>query len=91
MAQCSVVVADAHRPNLAEALEVEGGMPRIGLEKLEILVRERLHCLGQCAVERPEPRGRRVLQSGRDLFALWSAIDSSMRRSSFPAAASDSI
>jgi hypothetical protein len=30
-----------------------------------------------------------VLQSGRDLLFLWSAIDSSMRRSSFPAAVSD--
>ena len=91
VAQCSVVIANAHRPHSAEALEMERRMPRIGLEKLEILVRERPHWLGQRVVERPEAGGRRVLQSGRDLFFLWSAIDSSMRRSSFPAAASVSI
>jgi hypothetical protein len=66
-------------------------MSWIGLEKLEVLVRERPHLLGQRIVERPKASGRRVLQSGRDLFALWSAIDSSMRRSSFPPAASVSI
>ena len=89
--QRSVVVADAHRPNLPETLEVERGMPRIGLEKLEILVRERLDCLRQCVIQRPEPNRRRVLQSGRGLLFLWSAIESSMRRSSFPAAVSVSI
>ena len=47
--QRSVVVADAHRPNLAQALEMERGVPRIGLEKLEILVRERLHLLGSAS------------------------------------------
>lgn len=60
MTQRPVAVADAHRPNLAQALEVERWVPRIGLEKLEILVRERLHLLGQrivkwtpCASKRP--------------------------------------
>jgi len=87
--QRSVMVANAHRPHFAEAFEMERGVPRIGLEKLEILVRERSRCLGQRVVKRPEASGRGVLQSGRDLLFLWSAIDSSMRRSSFPAAVSD--
>ena len=91
VAKRSVMVANAHRPNFAESLEMKRWVPWIGLEKLEILVRERPHRLGQRVVERPEASGRRVLQSGRDLFFLWSAIESSMRRSSFPAAASVSI
>jgi hypothetical protein len=88
VAQCPVVVANAHRPHLAEAFEMERWVPRIGLEKLEILVGERSRCLGQRVVKRPEASGRCVLQRGRDLLFLWSAIDSSMRRSSFPAAVS---
>src|SRR6185369_15104154 len=66
-------------------------MPRIGLEEFEVLGGDRLNWLRQRLVKRPEPSRGRVLQSGRVLFALWSAIDSSMRRSSFPAAASVSI
>ena len=89
--KCSVVIANADRPHFAQAFEMERRVPRVGLEKLEILVRERSHWLWQRIVERPEASGRRVLQSGRDLLFLWSAIESSMRRSSFPAAVSVSI
>ena len=87
----TVMLADAHRPKLAQAFEMKRGMPRIGLEKLEVLVGNGLHGLGKRVVQRPEATGRSVLQSGRVFPALWSAIDSSMRRSSFPAAASASI
>ena len=47
VAKRSVVIANAHRPHLAKALEMKRGVPRIGLEELEILVRERSHCFGQ--------------------------------------------
>ena len=41
--QGAMVFPDADRPDLAKAFEVQGWMPRIGLEKLKILVRERLY------------------------------------------------
>ena len=87
----SMVLANTYGPNLSKAFEMERWVLWIGLEKLEVLVGGRSHSFGQSLVERPEASRRAVLQSGRDLFALWSAIDSSMRRSSFPAAASASI
>jgi len=89
--QGAVVFANANRPKLPDALEMKRRMLRICFEKLEILVRDASRCLGQLVVESSEASRRKVLQSGRDFFALCSAIDSSMRRSSFPAAASASI
>ena len=91
VAQRTVVFPHPDRPDLPEALEMKRRMPRIGLEEFEVLVGDRLNGLRQRFVERPKPSRRGVLQRGRVLCALWSAIDSSMRRSSFPAAASASI
>jgi len=89
--QRAMMFADAHRPNLPEALEMERRVLWIGLEELEVLVGDCSDAGWQRIVKRPEPDRSRVLQRGRVFCALWSAIDSSMRRSSFPAAASASI
>jgi len=89
--QCSVVLPYPYGPNFPDSLEMQRSMFWIGLEKLKILVRDLTHGLGQRIVERPEARRCSVIQRGRVFRALWSAIDSSMMRSSFPAAASASI
>jgi len=89
--QCAVMLPYPHGPNFPDLLEMQRGMFWIGLEKLEILVRDLTHGLGQRIVERPEACRCSVIQRGRVFRALWSAIDSSMKRSSFPAAASASI
>lgn len=89
--QCAVVLPYSHGPHFSDSLEMQRWMFWIGLEKLDILVRDLTHGLGQRIVERPEACRCSVIQRGRGFRALWSAIDSSMRRSSFPAAASASI
>lgn len=66
-AQGSVVNTDADRPQLADLLEVEGGMLRILLQKTIVLVRICSDVLRKGSVLRPESRGSVVLQSSRVL------------------------
>jgi hypothetical protein len=89
--QRAVMLPYPYGPNFPDSLEVQRWMFWIGLEKLEILVGDLTHGLGQRIVERPEAYRRSVIQRGRVFRAVWSASDSLMRRSSFPAAASASI
>ncbi len=70
MTQGTVMLANAHRPHFSEALEMERRVLRVGLEELEVLVRNRSDGLRQRVVKRPEPGRRRVLQRGRVFCAL---------------------
>ena len=52
--QCAVVLPYPYGPNFPDSLEMQRWMFWIGLEKLEILVRDLSHGLGQRIIERPE-------------------------------------
>lgn len=41
----AIAITDSHRPDFADAFEMERGMPRINLEELEVLVRRFAHIL----------------------------------------------
>jgi len=62
----AVVGTDAGGVKPADALEVQGGMPRIRLEELELLVRERPDIGRQGVVTRPEAGRGMMRQSFRE-------------------------
>lgn len=70
VAQRAMMLANSHGPDLSYALEVQRWMLWIGLEKLEILVRNVSHRLGQRLVKHPKARRRGVIQRGRVFCAL---------------------
>jgi superfamily II DNA or RNA helicase len=87
----AIPVAHSDRPDLSDALEVQGSVSRIGLQELEVLVCDGPDPGRQGFVERPEPERRPVLQRARLLPALCSFIDSLARPSRRPAAESRAI
>ena len=70
MAQRAMMLANSHGPDLSNALEAQRWMLWIGLEKLEILVRNVSHRFGQRLVKHPKARRRGVIQRGRVFCAL---------------------
>lgn len=79
----AISFAYANGPCFSNALEVKRGMAGVRLQELEILVGGLSSLCRQRLIQRPE--------AGLLLPALCSANESSMTRSSFPAAESASI
>ena len=54
--KCAVMEANARRPYVADLFESEGGVSRVGFEKLEALIGEFTNRLGQLSMVKPELR-----------------------------------
>src|SRR5439155_9851753 len=85
VAERAVVIAHAHRPQFSDALEVERGMARVGLQQLVVLVRNLADALREGGVLRPKGRRSKMLQISFDLPDLSAARALFTSRSSFPA------
>src|SRR5439155_26721250 len=85
VAERAVVIAHAHRPQFSDALEVERGMARVGLQQLVVLVRNLADALREGGVLRPKGRRSKRLQISFDLPDLSAARALFTSRSSFPA------
>ena len=83
-----IVIADAHGAKTRDLLEMEGWMPRIGLQEREILVREALDLDWQRPVAPPELSGSMMRQSVRDCPLRCWLRAASAKASSLPVCAS---
>jgi len=70
VAQHPVVIANPCTPKLADSLEMQRRMARIGLQILVVFVRELADFLRQSVVQRPKARRRKMLQISRAFPAL---------------------
>lgn len=62
-AEGAVVEADADRPILSDALQLQGRMPRVGDEQLVVRSRETLNFARELPEQGPEVRARVVVQN----------------------------
>lgn len=60
---CTPVKTDASRPELAHALEMYGGVARIGCHEFEATIRKLLYVCWQSAIVIPKIRRSEVLQN----------------------------
>src|SRR5947207_16007732 len=86
----TIMDADTNRPHPANFLEVEGRMPRIGLEQFVVLVRKPLDLFRKLSIELPKLRVGAVPHKSRQRPSRKSWMASSARASKCPAATSAS-
>src|SRR5262249_14016695 len=82
---------DPGRPQVADLLELERGVPRIRLQELEVLVSEFTDIVGQALIALPKPRCRPMPHSSLSFPSLLASSASLIRKSSLPALESSSI
>jgi len=64
------MIVDAHGPEIAYPLEVQGRVTGIGLEERKVLIGQGSDIGRQRFIQGPEPRGGQVPQSSRAFPAL---------------------
>ena len=86
-----VMKADPRRPESANFLQLNGGVPRIEFHKLKVFVRQPPDSLRQLAIVKPKFRGGEMVQSGVQRPASKSSLARRRAASNRPEALSDSI
>ena len=64
--ECTVTKSNPHGPVTSDLLELQGWVPRVVLEKLEIAISQSLHRARQGLIGGPELRRREMLHSSRE-------------------------